>query len=608
MNGVRARADLRRHCDRGFTLIEVLISLVLSGLIAGVVVSVILTSLIAADSTSAEINDSNDAALVSSFLIRDGQASGGIDPSTAFATAGVSTTDSGGCAQTGALVMRFSWTEHSSATVHTPTVVTYSFNSVAQTLTRRICLNGSSTGTDVQLGSHITSAAATCQRGSSPDATCSRPTGVSLRLSGSGKRAPFSTTLTASLRSAPSQLLIVNPTSASLPIGEVGIVYPSTRVTTIGATAPSTWSQTGIPAGLTLDNTGLLTGTPTIAGQFTLTITVTDKWAATAQRSYSIGVSSPLAVAWAALPNGKVGVAYGSTPGTASNGTPPYTWTATGALPSGLTLDPTSGTIAGTPTTGGTFPVTINVTDASGASAQKSYTITIVGRPRYADVVLATPNLGYYWRLGDVPPSTALTNTFGGVNGVYVNGPTLGVAGAPASDPDTAVRFDGVDDRATTPPTIFDNVSIEFWFKSTQGIGTSARWNEGAGMVTTDINPAKDFGISLRSDGAVVAGAGTNGSADSIVSSSSGYNNGNWHYVVFTRVKSGGAMQLYVDAVLVASASSTTGNPGNGQIPFAFGRIQNPPGHYFAGTLDEIAVYSQALPQAAITSHYNAGL
>ena len=300
MNAAGARAHWRRQRDRGFTLIEVLISLVLSSLIAGVVVSVILTSLNAADSTTAEINDSNDAALVSSFLIRDGQASGGIDPATSFATAGVSTTDSGGCAQTGALVMRFSWTEHSSAAVHTPTVVTYSFNSVAQTLTRRICLNGSSTGIDVLLGSHITSAAATCQRGSSPDATCSRPTGVSLSLSGSGKRTPFSTTLTASLRSAPSQLLIVNPTSASLPTGEVGIAYPPTRVTTIGATAPTTWSQTGNPAGLTIDNTGLITGTPTAAGQFTLTASIADKWAATAQRSYAITVSSALSVAWAA--------------------------------------------------------------------------------------------------------------------------------------------------------------------------------------------------------------------------------------------------------------------------------------------------------------------
>ena len=379
MTATSRRAKWQRHCDRGFTLVEVLISLVLSGLIAGVVVSVLLTSLNAADSTTAEINDSNDAALVSSFLIRDGQASGGIDPATASATAGVSTTDSAGCTQAGTLVVRFSWTEHTSATVHTPTVVTYAFNSTAQTLSRQICKDGGSTGAVVLLGSHVTSAAATCQRGSSPDATCSRPTGVSLSLSGSGKRAPYSLTLTASLRSAPSQLSIVNPTAAALPTGEVGLVYPSTRVVTIGASAPTTWSLTGTgnPPGLTIDSTGLVKGTPTTAGQFSLTASVADKWAATAQRSYAITVNSALAVAWSALPNGKVGVSYASTPGSASLGTPPYAWTLTGALPNGLTLGSADGTISGTPTVAGTSSFSLTVTDASGASAQKAYNLVV---------------------------------------------------------------------------------------------------------------------------------------------------------------------------------------------------------------------------------------
>jgi prepilin-type N-terminal cleavage/methylation domain-containing protein len=428
MTTVRARAKSRRHFDRGFTLIEVLISLVLSGLIAGVVVSVILTSLNAADSTTAEINDSNDAALVSSFLIRDGQASGGIDPATASASAGVSTTDPAGCTQTGALVVRFSWMEHSSATTHTPTVVTYVFNSATQTLSRRVCLNGSSTGTDVLLGSHITSAGATCQRGSSPDATCSRPTGVSLSLSGSGKRAPFSTTLTASLRSAPSQLLIVNPTTASMPIGEVGIVYPSTRVTTIGATAPTTWSQTGIPAGLTIDNTGLVAGTPTTSGQFTLTATIADKWAATAQRSYAITVSSPIAVVWSSMPNGKVGVTYSSTPGSASGGTLPYTWTLTGTLPSGLTLGAASGTISGTPTVAGTSSFNLTVTDASGATSQKSYNLVVDTATITECPAAATPWTGQYYANATLSNSPKFTQNDPDINFNWgSNGPGGGI-------------------------------------------------------------------------------------------------------------------------------------------------------------------------------------
>ncbi len=608
----RNLADRTGQTDRGFTLIELVIAIVLSGLIAGVVVAALITSLNAADSTTAQVNDSTDTGLVSTFLIRDAQSSGGIDPATAQpggATLGVSKSDWGGCAQSAALVVRFSWVDHTSAAVRSTIVVTYAYNSSTQVLTRRTCTDGAA-GADVVLGRHLTSAVATCQVDNQIlDANCTarHPISVLLALTGSGVRAPLSATLSASLRTARSQLTITSPAGTSLPTGQVGIAYPSTTVATVGAAIPTTWTAPGLPAGLSIDAVGRVSGTPTVSGVFTAMATVTDAMGITVQKAYSITINPALSVVWAAsLPNGNVGVAYSAPTGTASAGTTPYTWSATG-LPLGLSVNATGG-VVGTPTAPGTYPVTIRVTDASGASAQKLYSITIVGRARYADIILATPNLGYYWRLGDTPPSTALTNTFGGINGVYVNGPTLGVAGAPVLDPDTAVQFDGVDDHAVTPPTIFNDISIEFWFKSTQGIGTSLLWNEGAGMVTTNINPAKDFGISLRSDGRLVAGVGTNGSADSVVSNLGGYNDGNWHYVVFTRVKSGGAIQLYVDAAIVASASSTSGNPGNGAIPFAFGRIQNPPGNYFAGTLDEVAVYSVVLSQATITSHYNAGL
>ena len=56
---------------------------------------------------------------------------------------------------------------------------------------------------------------------------------------------------------------------------------------------------------------------------------------------------------------------------------------------------------------------------------------------------------------------------------------------------------------------------------------------------------ANDFGVSLRSDGKVVAGVGT--PDVSIVSTSGGYNDGTWHQVVFTRTKATGALALYVD-------------------------------------------------------------
>ena len=60
---------------------------------------------------------------------------------------------------------------------------------------------------------------------------------------------------------------------------------------------------------------------------------------------------------------------------TASGGTPPYQWTATG-LPTGLSIS-TSGLISGTPTVRGTFTVTATATDSVGASGNTTFTWTI---------------------------------------------------------------------------------------------------------------------------------------------------------------------------------------------------------------------------------------
>jgi Galactose oxidase, central domain len=53
---------------------------------------------------------------------------------------------------------------------------------------------------------------------------------------------------------------------------------------------------------------------------------------------------------------------------TATNGTAPFTWAETGALPAGLNFSP-QGDLSGTPTVTGSFPITVNVRDSAGQSA-----------------------------------------------------------------------------------------------------------------------------------------------------------------------------------------------------------------------------------------------
>ena len=192
-------------------------------------------------------------------------------------------------------------------------------------------------------------------------------------------------------------------------------------------------------------------------------------------------------------------------------------------------------------------------------------------------------------------------------DGMYVNGPTVGVTGALNGDSDTAATFDGVNDYGTAARQVSDDLSIEFWFKSTQGIGTGTQWYNGAGLVDASISgAANDFGVALRSDGKVVAGVGsaTSGGDVSITSSSSGYDDGAWHHVAFTRVKTGGAIKLYVDGALAASGTGVT-RQLDGQPNLSFGRLGSGT-NYYAGSLDEIAVYNSALSATAIAEHYAA--
>lgn len=78
-------------------------------------------------------------------------------------------------------------------------------------------------------------------------------------------------TITLTLQVAP-QLQII---TGSLPGATQGSPY-SVQLNATGGQAPYTWTATGLPAGLTCSTTGLISGTPTVNGTFSATITVTD--------------------------------------------------------------------------------------------------------------------------------------------------------------------------------------------------------------------------------------------------------------------------------------------------------------------------------------------
>jgi hypothetical protein len=84
---------------------------------------------------------------------------------------------------------------------------------------------------------------------------------------------------------------------------------------------------------------------------------------------YGLTMSCP------AVTSGHVGVPYNSGALTVSNGTTPFTFSVVGTLPSGLTLNSSTGAVTGTPTVSGSF--SINVKDANGTAAASTCAITI---------------------------------------------------------------------------------------------------------------------------------------------------------------------------------------------------------------------------------------
>ena len=81
-------------------------------------------------------------------------------------------------------------------------------------------------------------------------------------------------------------------TTESLPDGEVGTVYSQTLTATGDPTI--TWNVTSgtLPAGLTLNSDGTITGTPTTAGQFTFTATATNS-AGSDSKEYELTINAP---------------------------------------------------------------------------------------------------------------------------------------------------------------------------------------------------------------------------------------------------------------------------------------------------------------------------
>ncbi|MBI3195054.1 MAG: HYR domain-containing protein, partial [Ignavibacteriae bacterium] len=166
--------------------------------------------------------------------------------------------------------------------------------------------------------------------------------------------------------------------SGSLPNGDYGVAYNQTLTASGGAT-PYTFSLSAgtLPTGFTLSSSGVVSGTTSQVGNFSITVTATDNNGCTGSQSYQFSIACPtITLAPASLTGGTLNSSYNETI-TASGGLSPYTFAVTtGTLPAGLTLS-SGGILSGTPTQSGSFPLTITATDANGCTGTKNDTLDI---------------------------------------------------------------------------------------------------------------------------------------------------------------------------------------------------------------------------------------
>ncbi|HLG15278.1 MAG TPA: putative Ig domain-containing protein [Blastocatellia bacterium] len=213
----------------------------------------------------------------------------------------------------------------------------------------------------------------------------------------------------------------------------------SYQLSVAGGTQPYTWSVVSgsLPSGLNLSgSTGMLSGTPTSTGSFGFMLQVADADGSKDQKNITINVAPPaLGVSEPNVPGAEVGLPF-SLQLSATGGTPPYRWAITGgSLPAGVTLDVSTGLISGTPTVGGAYNFTGQVTDQQPRSASRQVTVNVAAPPlrvvttslavgasgiAYSQSLLAAGGIpGYTWTItgGALPDGLSLNSSTGVVSG-----------------------------------------------------------------------------------------------------------------------------------------------------------------------------------------------
>ncbi len=271
--------------------------------------------------------------------------------------------------------------------------------------------------------------------------------------------------------------VVLPPKFATTPVppnGSNGVPY-NFQIVVTGGVPPLTFSlkSGSLPEGLTLNQTGSIVGRPTGPGPgpnpalFTVQVAdnvTTPTPVISPQFSISISPAPPFSITSSgALSPATLNSAY-STRINTTGGVQPFRWTiASGTLPPGLSLDPISGVISGTPTQANTFKFTPTVRDSTlpinqivTTPSPLSITVSMppplsITTPSLPDGQTLTPYSAAVAVAGGVAPYTWSVSTGQLPSGLRLNPSTGQITGTPILVTQSIFTIQ-VADSETAPP------------------------------------------------------------------------------------------------------------------------------------------------------------
>ena len=341
-------------------------------------------------------------------------------------------------------------------------------------------------------------------------------------------------------------------TTSLLPSGTQNVGY-NAMMTATGGITPYAWTiiAGSLPPGLHLNNTtGAITGTPTGAGVSNFTVQVSDAEvpAVTAALALSITIvpAVPLQITTNSLADGIAG-SYYSAQLMAIGGVYPYTWSIIGNLPSGLTLNPSTGMVSGTPMLVGntTFTAVVNDSETPAVNAQKQLSITINSPGGNGNPGLLSGHYAFY------------------LNGFNASTPWT-LAGSFISDGNGNITSGVVDGNSTTSQPFTANVTGTY---SISSIGLNLITLQGSGFAAMTFA----FALNAGGNGQIIeyddtTGQGSRGSGQLRKADGSAFSlnalNGGWTFDVNGASKhNSGQVYRFVD---VGQFTLQSGNMTNG--------------------------------------------